>query len=155
MNSFKRTAALMAAIGLIATGTTVYAATAATPAEIVSSLTGKTVEAVIAERAEGSTYGTIADDAGKLEEFKTQMLEAKKAWLAERVKAGTLTQERADEILKAIESNQATCDGTGGGRIGMGMGAGFGQGAGQCGMGQGLGRGFGQGLGNGFGRNAQ
>lgn len=155
MNSFKRTAALMAAIGLIATGTTVYAATAATPAEIVSSLTGKTVEAVIAERAEGSTYGTIADDAGKLEEFKTQMLEAKKAWLAERVKAGTLTQERADEILKAIESNQATCDGTGGGRIGMGMGAGFGQGAGQCGMGQGLGRGFGQGQGNGFGRNAQ
>lgn len=155
MKSFKRTAALMAAIGLIATGTTVYAATAATPAEIVSSLTGKTVEAVIAERAEGSTYGTIADDAGKLEEFKTQMLEAKKAWLAERVKAGTLTQERADEILKAIESNQATCDGTGGGRIGMGMGAGFGQGAGQCGMGQGLGRGFGQGQGNGFGRNAQ
>lgn len=155
MKSFKRTAALMVAIGLIATGTTVYAATAATPAEIVSSLTGKTVEAVIAERAEGSTYGTIADDAGKLEEFKTQMLEAKKAWLAERVKAGTLTQERADEILKAIESNQATCDGTGGGRIGMGMGAGFGQGAGQCGMGQGLGRGFGQGQGNGFGRNAQ
>jgi len=153
MKGIKRTAALVAAVGLIATGTTVYAATVASPAEILSNLTGKTVEAVIEERAEGSTYGAIADEAGKLEEFKAQMLEAKKAWLDERVKAGTLTQERADEIYKAIESNQAGCTGNGTGRIGMGMGAGFGQGAGQCGLG--FGRGMGQGLGNGFWRNAQ
>ncbi|EGW37223.1 hypothetical protein [Desulfosporosinus sp. OT] len=49
-----------------------YITGATTPAGIVSALTGKPVEQVTAERAAGKSYGTIANEAGKLEEFKTQ-----------------------------------------------------------------------------------
>jgi len=35
----------------------------------------------------GKTYGTIAKDAGKLDEFKAENLEQKKAILGQRVKA--------------------------------------------------------------------
>ena len=74
------------------------------------------------------------------------MLKAKKAILDQRVAAGTLTQERANEIMAALEANQANCDGTGGGRIGQKMGAGFGGGMGsRQGRGQGA-SGFGQGI---------
>lgn len=131
-----------------ATSLTAYAAsTYNTPAEAVAGLTGKTVESVIAERSEtGKTYGTIANEAGKLTEYKAEILEIKKDSLAERVAAGTLTQERADEIIKAIEENQATCDGTGTAKVGQKQGARFGgmngngQGKGQCGTGAGQGR---------------
>lgn len=125
-----------------------------TPAEAVASLTGQSVESVITKRAEtGKTYGTIAQDAGKLEEFKKEMLALKKANLDAQVKAGRLTQAQADAIMKAIEENQATCDGTGGARNGQRMGAKFGSngaglGNGGFGCGMGGGRGFGSGLNN-------
>lgn len=118
-----------------------------TPAQAVAGITGQSVEEVITEKTQtGKTYGTIADDAGKLAEFKTEMLEVKKDILAKKVAAGTLTQQQADEILAAIEENQANCDGTGSARIGQGLGAGFG-----CGNGQGLGKAAGQGMGLGKG----
>lgn len=121
------------------------ATTYKTPAEAVAGLTGKSVESVTAEKQEsGKTYGTIAKDAGKLEEFKAAMLEAKKEILAKKVADGIMTQERADQILAAIKENQASCDGTGSSKVGRSMGAGFGsngggqgQGKGQCGGGQG------------------
>jgi len=127
-----------------ATTVTAFAASSyGTPAEALAGLTGKTVEDVIAERAEtGKTYGTLANDAGKLEEYQAEMLQIKKDVLAEKVAAGLMTQERADEITAAIEKNQTNCDGTGTAGIGQGMGAGFGsmrgngqgsQGFGQCG----------------------
>jgi len=120
------------------------------PAEAAAALTGRSVEEVTAQKSEdGTTYGSIADEAGKLEEFKAEMIELKKDILAEKVEAGTLTQERADEILAAIEGNMANCDGTGSGRSGEGMGAGFGFGQGS---GQGNRQGNGQGNGNGQGR---
>lgn len=134
--------AMVLAIG--ATSITAFAASAYdSPAEAVSGLTGKTVESVIAERMETKkTYGTIANEAGKLEEFKSEILEIKKAVLAERVKAGTLTQEKADEIIAALEQNQVNCDGTGLGsaRMGQKLGAGFGR---MNGRGQGRGMGMG------------
>ncbi|MHB8962817.1 MAG: DUF2680 domain-containing protein [Saccharofermentanales bacterium] len=115
------------------------------PAEVAAALTGKSVDEVTAQKSEeGTTYGSIADEAGKLEEFKAEMLELKKDILTEKVEAGTLTQERADEILAAIEENMANCDGTGSGRTGEGMGAGFG-------FGKGNGQGRGQGMRNGQG----
>ena len=85
-----------------------------------------------------------------------EMLAAKKAVLDARVKAGTMTQAQADAILKAIETNQLTCDGTGSGKIGQKMGAAFGsngQGQGLSGTnkGQGMGRGMGKGMGMGQG----
>lgn len=121
-----------------------------TPAEAVAGLTGKTVESVVAEKLESDkTYGTIAEEAGKLEEFKSEILEIKKATLAEKVAAGNMTQEQADEIISALEESIENCDGTGTGstRIGQKMNAGFG-GMNGKGNGNGLGRGQGgQGLG--------
>ncbi len=128
---------------------TAFAASFKTPAEIVSELTGKTTDQITSERAEGKTYGTIAKDAGKLEEFQAQVLEQKKVYLDQRVKDGTLSQERADAIYNSIKEAQATCDGTGIGRGSRGQGCGTGSGA--C-AGTSRGRGAGCGMGNGFGR---
>lgn len=144
---------------IIAVGAISFSAFAAsnykTPAEAVAGLTGKTVESVIAQRVESNkTYGTIADEAGKLDEFKDEMIEIKKNTLSKRVEAGTMTQAQADEVIAAITENQANCDGTGD-RIGQEAGARFGGGNGQGqnrGQGKGQGQGMGQGGRNGSGR---
>lgn len=132
------------ALGLLVAGivstTTAFAYAATSPVDIVSKLTGKTVQELYEERAQGKTYGTIAKEAGKLEEFKAEMLKSKKEILDEKVKEGSLTQEKADEILNAIKNNIANCDGTGSQRIGQKYGVGFGRG-------QGLGNGACNGLG--------
>lgn len=106
-----------------------------TPAEIVSGLTGKTVENVISERGDSNkSYGLIAAEAGKLEEFKKENFEMKKDILQTQVKEGKISQEEADTIVTKIEDNQKKCDGTGSGRIGRKEGARFGS----NGLGQGL-----------------
>jgi len=117
-----------------ATSITAFAAsTYKTPAEAAAGVTGKTVEEVTTQRQEsGNTYGEIANEAGKLEEFKNEMLEMKKDALAQKVANGTITQEKADEIYKALEENSANCDGTGSARIGQKYGAGLGMGNGNC-----------------------
>ena len=151
MKNIKSYIAAATIIGLLGvTGTAFAAVTGKTPAEITAGLTGKTVEQVITERATGKTYGSIANEAGKLDEFKTQTLEQKKSFLDQRVADGNLTQEQADAILNSIKTNQTTCDGTGSARIGKSMAAGFGQGQGQ-GMGKGQGMRNGTGLRNGGG----
>lgn len=144
MRNLKKVIAVVAVVGILGTAGAAFAATAKTPAEIVSGLTGKTVEDVSKNRAAGETYGSIAKDAGVLDEFKAQMLEQKKAILDERVKDGLLTQQQADEIYNNIKNNQATCDGTGTMGIGRKSGAGFG-------FGRGMGQGACGGTGMGFG----
>ena len=103
---------------------------AATPADIVSDLTGLTQEEVAELRASGSTYGQIAQDEGKFEEFKAAFLEARKERLAQMVADGRITQERADEIIETISERIASCDGsfagTSKGEFKMGFGAGKG-----------------------------
>ena len=100
------------------------------PAEIAAELTGRPVQEITSERIKtGKTYGQIALDAGKFEEFKTRNLEARIEQLDQRVKAGQMTEQRADEIKKTIAQNQLTCDGTGAARIGRSKGAGFGNGS--------------------------
>lgn len=146
MKNLKRLIVLAVAIGVLGTAGVAYAADIKTPADIAAALTGKSVADVTGERAEGKTYGTIAKEAGKLEEFKSQMLEQKKAVLDQRVNDGTLTQQQADEIYNRIKTNQAACDGSGSAGIGKSYGAGFGQGRG---MGLRMGRGAGTGSGNG------
>jgi len=79
-------------------------------------------------------------------EARAERLEAKKEILAERVEAGQITQERADEIISAIEENQANCDGTG--LCGNGQRA-CGEFGGMLGNGGGNGNGFRGGQGNG------
>ncbi|SKA83089.1 Protein of unknown function [Caloramator quimbayensis] len=137
------------ALGVLVAGvvstTTAFAYASTSPVDIVSKLTGKSVETLYTERSQGKTYGTIAKEAGKLEEFKAEMLKNKKEILDKRVKDGTLTQEKADEILNAIKNNMANCDGTGSQRIGQKYGVGFGGG-----QGKGLGRGTCNGLGRGY-----
>ncbi|MDP4126527.1 MAG: hypothetical protein Q8912_06275 [Bacillota bacterium] len=143
MKNFKKLiAAATIVISLGVTGA-VYAASTTSPADIVSNLTGKSAEEITEQRAAGKTYGAIAQESGKLDEFKNQLLEQKKLVLNQRVNDGYLTQAQADQIYNSLKANQATCDGTGTGRTGLGKGTGIGYGHG-VGMGVGSGRGTGQ-----------
>jgi hypothetical protein len=150
MKAFKKIL-FVGAIALViaAASVTALAATGfSNSADIIAGLTGQSADRIIAEKTEtGKTYGEIADDAGVLEEFKTQMLESKKEILAEKVAQGIITQEQADAIIERMEANMADCDGTGSGGVGScGTGAGLGmmggQGRGNGGMGQGRGAGM-------------
>lgn len=147
MMNFKKLLVVATVVGLFGAAGAAYAATAKTPAEITAELTGKTVTELYNERSTGKTYGTIANEAGKLSEFKTQMLEQKKIILDQRVNEGRLTQEQADNIYSAMQNRQTNCDGTGNG-MGQNCGAGFGQGNG---MGNGIGNGNGTGVCDGSG----
>ena len=153
MNHTKKifTACIVALVFVAASVTTFAASAYTTPAKAVAGITGRTTDSVIAERMEsGKTYGTIAAEVGKLDEFKTEMLKMKKDNLAKQVEAGTITQEKADAILEAIDKNQAVCDGTGSSKISQGFGArlgsnGSGQGFSGANRGAGMGRGQGGG----------
>lgn len=143
MKNIKKLVTLMVVVGVLGTATFAYAATTKTPAEIASALTGKTITEVNQLRTTGKTYGTIAKDAGKLDQFKAEILVQKKAILDQRVADKTITQAQADEVYTAIKNNQATCDGTGTAKIGSKYGVGFGgQGSGTC-TGTGIGSGTG------------
>ncbi|HEY5587188.1 MAG TPA: DUF2680 domain-containing protein [Ruminiclostridium sp.] len=144
MKNIRTIVAVVAAVCVLGTAGIAYAADIKTPADIAAVLTGKSVTDVNEERAAGKTYGTIAKEADKLDEFQVQMLEQRKAVLDQRVKDGEITQQQADEIYNTIKNNQATCDGTGNAKLGKQFGMGFGNG-------QGAGRGTGQGMGRGMG----
>lgn len=104
-----------------------------TPAEAVAGLTGRDLQSVIDERiGTGKTYGTIANEAGVLDEFRAEMLGIKKGRLAACLADGTLTQEQADAIIAKIESAQAGCGGSGKGCELHGAGLGFGFDHDQC-----------------------
>ena len=137
----KKTLAALVTVGILSIGVATFAATALNPADIASKLTGKEVAAVQEERAEGKTYGAIANEAGKLDEFKKEMLENRKAAIEERVNNGQMTKEDAAKLIADMEERMATCDGTGmaAGGLGRKFGAAFGQGGGR-GNGQGFGR---------------
>ena len=137
----KKTLAALVTVGILSIGVATFAATALSPAEIASKLTGKDLAVVQQERTAGKTYGTIAKDVGKLDEFKKEMLENRKAAIDERVNNGQMTKEDAAKLLAAMEERMATCDGTGmaAGGLGQKFGAAFGQGGGR-GNGQGAGR---------------
>ena len=146
MKNFKKLIAVATIIGslsVVGVAGAAVATGATTPAGIVAGLTGKSVEAVTAERAAGTTYGTIAQEAGKLDEFKTENLAQKKVLLDQRVTEGNLTQAQADATYNSIKENQATCDGTGSAKMGQKNGMGFGQG---MGSGQHNGGGMGRGI---------
>ena len=74
------------------------------PSEVLSGITGKTTEEVVELTEEGSTFGQLAMDLEVWEEFKQANLEARKARLEYMVEEGKIIQERANEILAAIES---------------------------------------------------
>jgi len=74
-----RNLALATVVTVLGISGAVYAADIKTPADIAAALTGKSVTVVNEERAAGSTYGTIANEAGKIDEFKAKIVEQKKA----------------------------------------------------------------------------
>ena len=144
----------MVVLALGATSAIAFAASPYdTPAEAVAGITGRTEDSVREERADtGKTYGAIAYEAGKQEEFREAMNEIREDALAAQVEEGKLTQEEADAVLARIQERQAECDGTGSGqqnRENLGL---FGQGGtGLCnGTGEGQG-GQRKGQGNGMG----
>lgn len=144
MKKFKR--AIMIGTILLGVGATSTTALAASnynsPVEALAGITGKTVESVLTERAEtGKSFGAIAVEAGKLDEYQNEVLEIKKENLAQRVESGLLTQQEADRIITSLEQNQALCDGTGYGLANKGMG----RGRGMMGSGYGGMQGWGQG----------
>lgn len=140
-NNKKMMTGFAIAIALSAATMTSFAAAAyKTPAEAVSGITGKTTDEVTAERRSGKTYGSMAAEAGKLDEFQQAVADIHEDRLNQAVADGTLTQEQADAQLAAIQERQAICDGNG-------TGAGTGYGAGGC---NGTGMGYNR-RGNGFG----
>lgn len=150
MINLKKTLAIGAMILTIgATSVPTFAASIyKTPAEAVAGITGKSIESVTAEKSEtGKSYGEIAKEAGKLEEFKAENLEIKKDNLNAKVAEGKITQEKADEIIATITERQANCDGTNPGKIGKANGAGFG--TNEKAIGKGMGKGKMNGLGKG------
>lgn len=154
MKGFKKWTAALTVAAVLGAGGAAYAAASLTPAEIAANLTGKSVAELQQQRQAGKTYGAMASEAGKLEEFRAQMLEQKKVILDERVAAGKLTQEQANTMYQNMQQHQADCDGTcdGSARLGQKGGAGFGRGAGPgSGNGNGQGPGNKQGSGNGMG----
>ncbi|MBE5984671.1 MAG: hypothetical protein E7248_15410 [Paenibacillaceae bacterium] len=126
MNKKKVMTGCALALALSAATMTSFAAAAyKTPAEAVSGLTGKTLDEVTAERKSGKSYGSIASEAGKLNEFQQAVADIHEDRLNEAVADGTLTQEQADAQLAAIRERQAACDGNGSGdNAGTGCGAG-------------------------------
>ncbi len=97
------------------TTATVYAATNySSPADIAAKVTGKPVEKVIKEKLDSNkTYGEIAKDEEKLEDFKNEMRQYKKDIVKDKVKDGIITKEEGDKFLAEIEKHQEFCDGTG------------------------------------------
>ena len=158
MKRLKQIVLLVAAITVLA-ASAAYAAIGPTPAEIAADLSGQSVTDVMQERAQGKSYGAIAGEAGKLDEFKAQMLKHKEAVLDQSVAEGRITRDRADAIYSHLQENQANCNCSKDARIGQGAGLGFGHGHGKCsGHGKGTcersqgGYGSGSGTGQGFSR---
>lgn len=150
MKRSKTLIALTAAVLLIGASsvTAMAASNYSSPAEALAALTGKSVESILEERSENNkSLSAIAKEFDQLEAFQAEVLKMKKDWLEEKVLSGTITRERADEIIKALGEKQANCDGTGMAGAGRQMGAGFGK---MNGNGQRLGGGF-NGCGGGYG----
>ena len=83
-------------------------------AEILSELTGVSTNEIIEERiTEDKTYGTIAIENGVLEEFKDKNVEQMKDILNEKIEDGTISKEKADNILNNKEKRMLNCDGSG------------------------------------------
>lgn len=155
MKKFKNTLILCTAIMLFANSSTFSLAstTYKTNAEIVSEITGEDLDTIISKHFEtGKSYGTIAKEAGFLDEFKSIIFEQKKLKLNEDIANGIITQEQGDEILQTIEQNQLICDGSGNlGNCGLELGYGNRNSGRSCGLG--YGRCGNRGFGKGYNRN--
>jgi hypothetical protein len=122
MKHLKRFVAVTASLAVVGTAVVAFAMEVQRPVEIVSKLTGVSIEELREQKLEGNTYGAIAEGYGIRDEFKEIMNVKKTALIEEKVENGTLSREKADEIL-AIE-----CDESGDLKIGQEISAQFGKG---------------------------
>lgn len=118
-------------------------------ADVVASLTGQTADEVTALRQDGTSFADIAEAKDvSSQEIVDAALKVRGEILSDRVEAGTITQEQADDALERMEtrltervtSTDAGCAGggasAGGGACGMGgggRGGRGGMGGGYCG----------------------
>jgi hypothetical protein len=123
----------------------------ASPATIYSDLAGVTEEEAYELRKESDkNFGQLAEEAGKLEEFRAEMIKEKTEWILKGVEDGKITQEKADEIIANMKERINNCDPSNPEkpRIGRenglfrGKGEGFGCGMRGTGQGRGQGRGY-------------
>ncbi|MDQ2087173.1 hypothetical protein RBH29_12120 [Herbivorax sp. ANBcel31] len=123
MKNLKKVVAATVAVSVIASAGIVFASEYKRPVEIASEVTGDSTEDLRNIRVEEErTYGNIAEDYGKLDEFRTIMLEQKKALLDEKVESGDITQDQADEI------HESFCSDVGQMNFGKDFSLGFGKG---------------------------
>jgi hypothetical protein len=107
-----------------------------TIADVVAKVTGQPVADVYAARAKGDSFADIASAKGvSADALTADVLAARKAALDTAVKAGTITQARADTMLANMTSRVSvsvtsdafgTCTGAGPGGGGQGRGTGRG-----------------------------
>lgn len=94
----------------------------ASPATIYSDLVGiEKEEAYELRRESGKTFGQLASEEGKFEEFKAGLLEEKIKSVLNAVEAGKITQEKADEIIEDMTERIENCNPEDPIRLGRGM----------------------------------
>ena len=115
MKNFKKFAIMIAVVFSLATvSVSVFAKGSDDVAASLAKVTNKTVEEVEALKNENNnSYGEIAKEAGKLEEFKLERTKLFKERLQEKVADEKITQDQADEILEKRSQNMESCDGSG------------------------------------------
>lgn len=95
------------------------------PAQTYADLAEITVEEAYELRGTDKTFGQLAQENDLIDDFRKTNLESKKTILADMVRTEQITQEQADEIIKAMEQND--CSTPGENRIGQKFGVGFGR----------------------------
>ncbi len=115
MKNFKKFAIMIAVVFSLATvSVSVFAKGSDEVAASLAKVTNKTVEEVVAlKNKNNNSYGELAKEAGKLEEFKLERTKLFKERLAEKVGNEKITQEKADEIIEKRSQNMESCDGSG------------------------------------------
>ena len=105
--------------------------------DVVAELTGLSSADVAAKRAEGQSIAQIAESKGvSSTKVVDEALKIREQLLAEKVKAGVITQAQADQALATMKSRLTTrVDSTAACGGGMGGGRGAGRGGAGCGMG--------------------
>lgn len=78
-------------------------------AEVYANLADMTTEEARLERQESmQPFGKLAKERGFYEQFKTEALQSKIAWIENKVSTGEITQSEADELISSLKN----CDGT-------------------------------------------
>ena len=78
--------------------------TCSSPVCALSQVTGKTQDDIHGAQNNGKSNEQIASEAGKLTQYRQQMLDFKKEILAKLVNTGAITQKQADAVLAALKS---------------------------------------------------